>query len=77
MELVRDRPKQLWIWVAVGLLILLMYPYTVVFASEVGGYMSEKLVGRSGVSSSSLVLSRGDPQIDVGMGPLVGTLAPT
>jgi len=41
------------------------------FASEVGGQISEKLVGREGVSNSSFVIGRSgvsNSSLDVGMG---------
>ena len=56
----------------IGLLLLL--PNTQVLASEIGGYVSEKLVDRSGVNSAQLVIGMGNPQIDIGMGPAVSTL---
>jgi len=59
----------------VGLLLLL--PNIQILASEIGGYISEKLIDRSGVSSSSLVIGIDNPQIDVGMGPAVSTLPAT
>ena len=55
MELVRERSKK-YIWLLLAAAILLLYPYVTVFASGIGGFMSEKLIGRSGVDSSSLVV---------------------
>jgi len=71
----QERLKRLLLWLAIlatGLLLLL--PSIQVLASGVGGYISEKLIDRSGVSSSSLVIGMGNPQIDIGMGPSVSTL---
>ena len=56
---------------------LLLLPYAQVFASEIGGYVSEKLVG--GSTSSSLVIGTTseltqDSSIDVTMAPIIATL---
>jgi hypothetical protein len=40
------------------ILILNLIPITLAIADELGGYVSEKLIGRSGVSDSRLVISR-------------------
>lgn len=80
MELVREKPKQLWLWVLLVTVLLLVYPYMVVFASELGGLVSEKLIGRSGVASSELLIGRGgvvDSNLDLGMGAIVSTLQAT
>jgi len=59
--------------------IVFLLPYAQVFASEIGGYMSEKLIERSGVASSSLTIGTvaeltQDSRIDVMMAPAISTL---
>jgi len=74
----QERPRRLLLWAAIAVVGLLsLFPNINVLASEIGGYISEKLIDRSGVVSSSLVIGAGNPQIDVGMGPVVSTLLAT
>lgn len=74
--------RQLWLWLLVAVAILLLFPYIymAVGASEMGGLISEKLIGRSGVSNSYLLIERsgvGDSRFDVGIGAIVSTLQTT
>ena len=58
-------------WLVMGMLIILMYPYMVDFASEVGGQISKKLVVREEISNSSFVIGRSgisNSSLNVGMG---------
>ena len=68
----RNRLSHIVLLTLIGLFLLL--PNITVLASEIGGYISEKLIERTGVASSSLVIGTGNPQIDVGMGPSIATL---
>lgn len=80
MELVGYKSKQLRLWLVLTAIILLVYPYITVFASELGGYISEKLISRSGVASSELVIGRSgvnNSTLDVGIGAIVSTLPAT
>lgn len=73
------RTRWLLFWV-VAILSILMLPYIQTFASEIGGYISEKLIDRSGVASSELVIGRSgvnNSTLDMGMGAIVSTLPAT
>lgn len=80
MDLVKSRYRWMGSWLLIGILIVLMYPYAMVFASEIGGYISEKLIERDGVGSPSLTIGTvleltQESQIDVTMAPAVSTLS--
>ena len=53
-------------WLIAIVVVVLLFPSTLSLASEVGGYVSEKLMARSGISDSNLVIGIGNPQIDIG-----------
>ncbi len=80
MELVKDRPKKYTIWLLLVVILFLAYPYVIVFASELGGLVSEKLIDRNGVTNSRLVIGRSgvnNSTLDVAMGAVVATLGAT
>ena len=47
-----------WLCLIMAVLIMLSFGAVTVYASGFGGYISEKLIGRSGVSDSSLLIGR-------------------
>jgi len=54
--------------------------YGVALADAIGGFGSEKLVGRAGVTDSSLLIERsgvGQSQFDMGLGAIVSTIGHT
>lgn len=66
-------------WILVGLLGLLLLGQGVV-ASGLGGFVSEKLVVRQGVTTSDLLIGRDgvpNPSLDIGIGPSISTLDAT
>lgn len=68
------------IWAVVGILVFLLLFCATVLAWELGGYISEKLIERSGVANSSLVIDSSgvsNAMLDVGMAPAITTLAAT
>ncbi len=80
MELVKDRPKKYTIWLLLVVILFLVYPYVIVFASELGGLVSEKLIDRSGVTASRLVIGRSgvnNSTLDVAIGAVVSTVGAT
>lgn len=78
---VLDIRKTKWLlFGCLALLMLAMLPIVQVLASEIGGYISEKLIGRTGVATSELVIGRTGTNgeiIDLGMGAIVSTLQAT
>mgnify|MGYP005850114087 CR=1 FL=1 len=75
--LIMQQNKIRWqiLFVLLFAFVLLLLPITITFASELGGYVSEKLVGMSGVSDSNLVIgSSGTTQstFDIIMGNVEG-----
>jgi len=76
------RPKRLLLlWIISIILAIWMFPsfYFQTFASGLGGYISEKLVDRSGVSDSSLIVGTASELVtasssDIGLAPVIATL---
>ena len=65
---------------SVALLLLVTLPYIGAFANECGGFLSEYLLGRSGVGDSTLTLERdgvSTSTLDIGIGAIVTTQAAT
>lgn len=75
--------KQYFKWLTASILVLILLvtmPYITVLADECGSFISEYLIGRSGVSTSTLTLERSgvaDSILDVGLGAIVTTQAAT
>jgi len=85
MELALAMPqynfKKLLLWVVASITIS-FYVFTpaIGFADAIGSFLSEKLIDRSGVTSSSLLIERtgvSNPSLDIGMSPLVSTQGAT
>ena len=85
MELVAPRKRVWWnckILLAIVLLsvLVLLMPNIKVVASELGGYVSEKLIARSGVSNSQLIIGRegvGNSLLDIVLGDVGGHINPS
>lgn len=78
--LVLERVSKYRLLLVLIIVAFMFFPYVMVFASELGGLISEKLIDRSGVGSSSLVIGRSgqaDSQLDMAMGVIVSTLPAT
>lgn len=61
------------------LMMLLLIPSTYAIASEIGGYVSEKLIERSGTSDSSVVVERSGTDgeiLDIGQEDIDGVEIP-
>lgn len=74
-----SRKPLIWLLV-LSLVCMAVLPATMTLADVIGGYMSEKLMGRTGVADSSLVIERTgvvSPALDMGLGPVVTTQAAT
>jgi len=52
------RGKAWWACLSVGILLMVIFSSALAYASGWGGYISEKLIGRSGVNNSSLLVGR-------------------
>lgn len=82
MELVAIPQKKYprWLWVIGFVLVAMLLFYTQVFASEIGGFLSEFLIDRAGVGDSTLTISRdhvGTSSFDIGQSAIVTTLPAT
>ncbi len=52
------RSRAWWLCLIMAVLLMLSFSTVSVYASGFGGYISEQLIGRSGVSDSSLLIGR-------------------
>ena len=52
------RSRAWWLCLIMAVLLMLSFSAVSVYASGFGGYISEQLIGRSGVSDSSLLIGR-------------------
>jgi len=75
----KRRTKQLTIAILLIGVLFFAYSMFAVYASGLGGYISEKLIANSGTTNSALVIDRygvSNSNLDVVMGPVVTTLTP-
>lgn len=77
MNVIAIKRKNLLIALVIVALVTLM-PITIVVASELGGYVSEKLIGSSGTSNSQLVIGFADSKsnLDIIMGNVENIVNP-
>ncbi len=76
----KQRTKQLTIAILLVGIMIMVYSVFAVYASGLGGYISEKLISSSGTTNSALVIDRfgvSGSNLDVTMGPIVTTLSAT
>lgn len=75
-NIIACRLKNSWYWYTlflVWLLIISLWLTSTVLASGLGGYISEKLIDRQGVTSSSLLIARqgtNNSNLDIGLAPI-------
>lgn len=74
-----QRLRQLTIAICIVALTFLSYGIFAVYASGLGGYISEKVISSSGTTNSALVIDRfgvSNSYLDVAMGPVVAVASP-
>jgi len=76
----KQKTKQLTIAILLVGIMILAYSAVSVYASGLGGYISEKLISSSGTTNSAIVIDRfgvSGSNLDVTMGPVIGIMAPS
>lgn len=76
----RYKSRVWWLCLVMATLLVLFFSTMAVYASGLGGYISEKLIGRSGVSDSSLVIGSSGASgsyLDVAMSGIVAAAGAT